>query len=247
MRIQDVTEAYGDWPAIKVLVEGGANRTALLRELYGELQRRSPGFEGSTGDVFREMTGYPANEHITKQPLYNPYWGLVPTLRRNGELVPVGKQPGATVYRVVSPEGESRALDPPSRPPAPEGSQIKKPKASLGSSNPGVASSPRKTLSDWILESMRMLANAGVSEPSLDRIEYAARALGWDGNSRSLRSAAWDAERDGHLRTAGHGHYALREAAQPGEAAEDALAGCVSRLAEVVDELKDAVVGLAGR
>ena len=92
-----------------------------------------------------------------------------------------------------------------------------------------------------------MLANAGVSEPSLDRIEYAARALGWDGNSRSLRSAAWDAERDGHLRTAGHGHYALREAAQPGEAAEDALAGCVSRLAEVVDELKDAVVGLAGR
>lgn len=103
MRNQDVTEAYGDWPSIKALVEGGANRTELLRRLYAELQRRRPGLEGSASDVLREMTGYPANEHITKHPLYNPYGGLVPTLERNGELVPIGKQSGATVYR-VSPE-----------------------------------------------------------------------------------------------------------------------------------------------
>lgn len=153
-------------------------------------------------------------------------------------------------------------------------------------SGPGIVSKTRKTLSDWVLESMRMLADAGVAEPSLDRIEHAAKALGWNGNSRSLRSAAWVAERDGHLRVAGHGRYRLREAARsgsraypgiespPGPPAEsvagmpderltempsegpgglptrepttrDALVECVGRLAYVVEELKDAVVGLA--
>lgn len=119
-----------------------------------------------------------------------------------------------------------------------------------------------------------MLADAGVAEPSLDRIEHAARALGWNGNSSAIRSATWVAKRDGHLRAAGHGHYALREwlparepaglpdgdgrslsaevsassaAREPGadDTTRDALAECVGRLAYVVEELKDAVGGLA--
>lgn len=61
---------------------------------------------------------------------------------------------------------------------------------------------------DWVLASMRMLVAAGVAEPSLDQIEYAAKAVG-----------------------------------NP----DDALVQCVKRLSDVVEELRDAVDGLAGR
>ena len=124
---------------------------------------------------------------------------------------------------------------------------------------------------------MRMLVAAGVAEPSLDQIEYAAKALGWNGNSKSLRSAAWIAKREGLLMAAGHGRYRLAEAAplgnlpaqqpaagllvnEPGDVpadspandpvsvptamgSDDALAECVKRLADVVEELRDAVRG----
>lgn len=123
MRTQDVTEVYGDWPAVKALVEGGAKRAALLRKLYAELQRRSPGFEGPSIDLFRKMTGYPATQKLTGtgQDLNDSFWGIKKQLQRTGKLAK-DKRSGSTVYR-VSAEGEP---DPPP-PPIPEGSQIKKP------------------------------------------------------------------------------------------------------------------------
>lgn len=100
----DVTELYGDWSKIKALVDGDAKRTPLLRELYAELQRRQPGFEGTFSEVFREMTGYPQDQKITDEPLYDPsFWTLRQSLMRDGRLVSVGKRP-STIYR-VSPEG----------------------------------------------------------------------------------------------------------------------------------------------
>lgn len=108
---------------------------------------------------------------------------------------------------------------------------------------------------------MQMLAGAGVTEPSLDSIEHAARSLGWEGNRQSLRSSVWTAKGGGLLHSPQHGRYSLPD---PGEAAvesepvgatkpaqeppshdRDALAACVERLADVVGELKQAVEGLA--
>lgn len=132
------------------------------------------------------------------------------------------------------------------------------------------SSQSRKTQWSWVLKSMQMLAGAGVTEPSLDSIEHAARSLGWEGNRQSLRSSVWTAKGGGLLHSPQHGRYSLPD---PGEAAvesepvgatkpaqelgavkpaqeppshdRDALAACVERLADVVGELKQAVEGLA--
>ena len=99
-----MTELYGDWPKIKARVDGEAKGAPLLRELYAELQRRKAGFEGTFSEVFREMTGYPKDQKITDEPLYDPsFWTLRQSLMRDGRLVSVGKR-SSTVYW-VSPEG----------------------------------------------------------------------------------------------------------------------------------------------
>ena len=97
-----MTELYGDWPAIRARVDGGADRVPLLRELYAELQRRQPGFEGTSLAVFREMTGYPASEKLagTGHKLNNSFWGLKTELLRAGKLTIVGVRSNARVYRV---------------------------------------------------------------------------------------------------------------------------------------------------
>lgn len=105
MRTQDMTEAYGDWPAVTALVEDGVKPVALLRELYAEFQRRSPGFEGPSIDLFREMTGYPATQKLagTGQILNNSFWGLKRGLQQAGKLAVASEQSGRRIYR-VSPE-----------------------------------------------------------------------------------------------------------------------------------------------
>lgn len=96
----DVTEIYGNWPAIKALVDDGAARAPLLRELYAELQRRHPGFEGFAGDMFREMTGYPSDEKLGGLSLTNSFRGLVPELLDDKKLVQVAHRSNANVYQV---------------------------------------------------------------------------------------------------------------------------------------------------
>lgn len=114
-----MTELYGNWPKIKALVDGKAEGALLLRELFAELQRRKPGFKGTSLAVFREMTGYPASEKLagTGLRLNNSFWGLKTELLRAGKLTIVGKQSGASVYR-VSAEGGGPG-NPPPEPPDP--------------------------------------------------------------------------------------------------------------------------------
>ena len=114
-----MTELYGDWPAIRARVDGGAKGAPLLRELFAELQCRKAGFEGTSLAVFREMTGYPASEKLagTGLRLNNSFWGLKTELLRAGKLTIVGKQSGASVYR-VSAEGGGPG-NPPPEPPDP--------------------------------------------------------------------------------------------------------------------------------
>ncbi len=101
-----MTELYGDWPKIKALVDGEAKGAPLLRELFAELQRRKAGFEGTFSEVFREMTGYPKDQKITFEPLYDPsFWMLRQSLMRDGRLVSVGQRSGATIYRVSAEDG----------------------------------------------------------------------------------------------------------------------------------------------
>lgn len=100
MPTYDVTDIYGNWPAIKALVDGGVDRTALLQELYAELERRRPGFEGFSGDVFREMTGYPSDEKLGGLSLNKSFRGLVPELLDDKKLVQVAHRSNANVYQV---------------------------------------------------------------------------------------------------------------------------------------------------
>ena len=121
------------------------------------------------------------------------------------------------------------------------------------------SSSTRKSQREWVLESMEMLGQAGVTGASLDRIEHAARALGWNGNSKSLRSAVWIAKREGLLVSERKGHYRLpgtspvrlnAEPANSGSAVPDVPPATQDRdvhdtLAASVEKLADAVTGLA--
>lgn len=121
------------------------------------------------------------------------------------------------------------------------------------------SSSTRKSQREWVLESMEMLGQAGVTGASLDRIEHAARALGWNGNSKSLRSAVWIAKREGLLVSERKGHYRLpdtspvplnEEPANSGSAVPNVPHGTQDRdvhdtLAASVEKLADAVAGLA--
>ncbi len=100
MPTYDVTDIYGNWSAIKALVDGGQLQTPLLRELYAELQRRSPDFKGFAGDMFREMTGYPSDEKLGRLSLYNSFNKLVPKLSVDKKLVRVAHRSNANVYQV---------------------------------------------------------------------------------------------------------------------------------------------------
>lgn len=112
---------------------------------------------------------------------------------------------------------------------------------------------------------MKMLGQAGVTDASLDRIEHAVRALGWNGNSKSLRSAAWIAKKEGLLVSERKGHYRLPDtspvrldagSADSGSAVPDAtpaqgrdvhdpLAASVDKLADAVASLAEALGGLS--
>jgi len=95
-----VTEIYGNWPAIKALVDSGAVRTPLLRELYVELQRREAGFKGFTAEVFRKMTGYTGT--LKDNPLYLPFVRLTRTLQHQGKLKHIDTQSSSHVYEVTA-------------------------------------------------------------------------------------------------------------------------------------------------
>lgn len=405
MPTRDVTELYRDWPAINEQLHDGVDQASLVRLLYAELQRRSPGLEGSVEEFFRQMTGYRGT--LKSNRLYLSFQDVLRTLAREGKLEQVGTRSNVHIYRVSAEEvrgpeeypsivhqrrsvprarelywptlfalrafggrpalksevvarvahdlrlpssvvrvlhredGSSietelgyrvawalsrlkkidtannpirahwivtevgRTIEDerqlhqlidtlrrqPDRRPGQQGPpqlsgppdhQGRTPDLDSMSSAPGVTSTTRKTLLEWVLQSMRMLADAGIAEPSLESIEHAAKALGWDGNSKSFRSAVRVAKRDELLLAAGHGRYRLPDATVPGslptqqpggpmvkEPAEHPpvqeppsnpvtaptpagspevdLANCVTRLADVVAELKDAVDGLAAR
>ena len=122
-----------------------------------------------------------------------------------------------------------------------------------------------KSQREWVLESVEMLGQAGVTDASLDSIEHAARALGWNGNSRSLRSAVWNAKEEGLLVSERQGHYRLPDtspvrlnagSADSGSAVpnatpaqgrdvHDPLAASVDKLADAVANLADALGGLS--